>query len=105
MSHTNQMFPAGTLERAEHELAAFLRAAVDVVGHSGIPRAGDIWIRAMESLDWRNQSIEKFFRTVTIRAAADLAKSTRAGMSHEKSDQTAGETSMGIVRLCVGNVA
>ena len=53
-------------KHAECEMAAFLKAAADLVGHRGLLRAGDAWIRAMESLEWPNQNYDKFFRRVAI---------------------------------------
>jgi hypothetical protein len=59
-------------KQAECEMAAFLEATTDLVGHRGLLRAGDTWIRAMESLEWPNQSYDKFFRRVTILAISRL---------------------------------
>jgi hypothetical protein len=58
------------ISQAECELAAFFRATTDVVGHGSTSQAGDIWIHAMESRDWHCENPEKFFRDVTVRAAA-----------------------------------
>jgi len=59
-------------KQAECEMAAFLKATTDLVGDRGLLRAGDAWIRAMESLEWPNQNYDKFFRRVTILAISRL---------------------------------
>ncbi len=61
-------------DEAEHELAAFLHAASDVVGAGELMRAGEIWMQAMKDLDCPVSNFDKFFRRVTLRAAAQLAE-------------------------------
>jgi hypothetical protein len=64
------------MDYAEHELAAFRRAAIDAVGWGRLAYATDIWIRTLESLDCPDEDFEKFFRSVTIQTAAQLAGNT-----------------------------
>ena len=72
MPTVDDVLSANVISKAERELAAFLRATTDVVGHGSTSQAGDIWIQAMESRDWHCESPEKFFRGVTVRAAAQI---------------------------------
>jgi hypothetical protein len=60
------------INQAEQELAAFLCAATKFVGAGDLLRAGEIWINTMKSLDWTCEHPEKFFRRVTVQAAAQL---------------------------------
>jgi hypothetical protein len=78
MPMTNVLPAASIFSDAEHELAAFLCAVTSVIGFNALSRASDLWIQIMKSSDWpTNESFEKFFRGVTIRAAAQLEESTR----------------------------
>ncbi len=72
------------------KMAAFLKAMADLVGHRGLLRAGDAWIRAMESLEWPSHNYEKFFRRVTILAISRLLANSDAetyerkcGLNHQ----------------------
>jgi hypothetical protein len=67
------------IDHAERELAAFLAAAVDVVGRSGLPQAGETWIRTLESLGCPDPSPEQFCRRVTILATSRLVENSAAG--------------------------
>jgi hypothetical protein len=73
-------------EEAQRELTAFLRASVDVVGTSGIRRASDVWIEAMQGLDCPDNEFKKFFRKVTICAAGQLAGISGSGRPTEIGD-------------------
>ena len=75
--------PQRIKKQAECEMAAFLKATADLVGHRGLLRAGDAWIRAMESLEWPNQNYDKFFRRVTILAISRLLANPDA-QTHER---------------------
>jgi hypothetical protein len=75
--------PQRIKKQAECEMAAFLKATGDLVGHRGLLRAGDGWIRAMESLEWPNQNYDKFFRRVTILAISRLLANPDAH-THER---------------------
>jgi hypothetical protein len=77
-------------KQAECEMAAFLKATADLMCHRGLLRAGDGWIRAMESLDWPSQNYEEFFRRVTILAISRLlansdaeANELKCGLNHQ----------------------
>lgn len=88
MLKINDVASVSFMDQAERGMAAFLRAAVDVVGKGGLERASDLWIHAMESLDGPIDSPEKFFRSVTIRAAAQLLEYSQAGITNiEKAPQ------------------
>ncbi len=82
--------PQRIKKQAECEMAAFLKATGDLVGHRGLLPAGDGWIRAMESLEWPSQNYEKFFRRVTILAISRLlanfdaeAYERKCGLNHQ----------------------
>jgi hypothetical protein len=82
--------PQHIKKQAECEMAAFLKATADLVGHRGLLRAGDAWIRAMESIEWPSQNYEKFFRRVTILAISRLlansdaeAYERKCGLNHQ----------------------
>ena len=82
--------PQRIKKQAEWEMAAFLKATADLVGHRGLLRAGDDWIRAMESLEWPNHNYDKFFRRVTILAISRLlanfdaeAYERKCGLNHQ----------------------
>jgi hypothetical protein len=75
--------PQRIKKQAECEMAAFLKATVDLVGHRGLSRAGEAWIRAMESLEWPNKNYDKFFRRVTILAIFRLLANSDAE-AHER---------------------
>ena len=83
--------------RAERELAAFLRAASEVPGQNNMPRAGDAWLQAMETLDCPDDD-EKFFRRVTILAIAQLIEDSRSPMHNEHPGR-------GVNRLAVARTA
>jgi len=72
MPTVDDVLSVNVINQAERELAAFLRATTNVVGQGSTSQAGDIWIRALESRDWHCESPEKFFRGVTVRAAAQI---------------------------------
>jgi len=71
-------------KQAECEMAAFLKATTDLVGHRGLLRAGDAWIRAMESLEWLNRNYDKFFCRVTILAISRLLENPDAEACERK---------------------
>src|SRR6266700_2456876 len=75
--------PQRIKKQAECEMAAFLKATADLVGDRGHLRAGDGWIRAMESLEWPSQNHKKFFRRVTILAISRLLANSDA-VAHER---------------------
>lgn len=82
--------PQRIKKQAECEMAAFLKATADLVGHRGLLRAGDAWIRAMESLEWPSQNYKTFFRRVTILAISRLlansgaeAYERKCGLNHQ----------------------
>jgi hypothetical protein len=75
--------PQRIKRQAGCEMAAFLKATADLVGDRGLLRAGDAWIRAMESLEWPNQNYYKFFRRVTILAISRLLANSDAE-AHER---------------------
>ncbi len=52
--------PQRIKKQAECEMAAFLKGTADLVDDRGLLRAGEAWIRAMESLEWPNQNYDKF---------------------------------------------
>lgn len=73
--HPTEALPlSNILNNAERELSAFLLAAADLVDLDSIPQAGDLWISAMEDAGCPGANLEKFFRTITIRAVAQLTK-------------------------------
>lgn len=72
MSATSYVSSVSIMMHAENELAAFRQAAIDVVGQGSLAHATDIWIRTLESLDCPDEDLEQFFRSVTIRTAAQL---------------------------------
>lgn len=76
MPATSYASSASIMNHAEQELAAFRRAAIDTVGQGSLAHATDIWIRTLESLDCPEEDFEKFFRSVTVRTAAQLTLST-----------------------------
>jgi hypothetical protein len=78
MSIANTLPMITIFDEAERELAAFLCAITDVVGRNGLTRASEFWIQVMENLDWPDENFEKFFRVVSIRAAAQLAENFRS---------------------------
>ncbi|HEY0758020.1 MAG TPA: hypothetical protein VGD59_02060 [Acidisarcina sp.] len=57
---------------AERELAAFLRAAESLAGKDILLQAGDVWVGFVESLDLPAEGFERFFRGISMRAAAEL---------------------------------
>ena len=72
---------------AEHELAAFLSAVTTVIGFNALSRASELWLQVMKSSECpANESFEKFFRSVTIRATALLEETTRAARELESLD-------------------
>jgi hypothetical protein len=73
MLERSAMPPLNLMQLAETELAAFLKAMTDAVGESGLQRAGDTWIQAMEALDWPERNHSKFFRRVSVQAICQLA--------------------------------
>ena len=75
--------PQRIKKQAECEMAAFLKATADLVGHRCLLRAGEAWIRAMESLEWPSQNYDKFFRRVTILAIFGLLANSDAD-AHER---------------------
>jgi hypothetical protein len=72
MPRVDDVLSVTVINQAERELAAFLRATTYVVGRGSTSQAGDIWIHAMELRDWHCENPEKFFRGVTVRAAAQV---------------------------------
>ena len=72
MLATSYASSVSIITQAENELAAFRQAAIDVVGQGSLAHATDIWIRTLESLDCPEEDFEKFFRSVTVRTAAQL---------------------------------
>lgn len=78
MTATSDVSSASLVNYAEHELAAFRRAAIDIVGRGSLAYATDIWIRTLESLDCPDEDFERFFRSITIRTAAQLTGNIRA---------------------------
>jgi len=68
----NAECPQRIKKQAECEMSAFLKATADLVHDRGLLRAGEAWIRAMESLEWPDQSYDRFFRRVTILAISRL---------------------------------
>jgi len=75
--------PQRIKKQAECEMAAFLKATADLVDDRGLLRAGEAWIRAMESLEWPNKNYDKFFRRVTILAIVRLLANSDAE-AHER---------------------
>jgi hypothetical protein len=65
------------MNQAEQEMAAFLLAATDVLGPGILPRAGDIWIKELEGLQWPDNGGEMHFRKITIRSAAQLVERSK----------------------------
>jgi len=60
--------------QADCEMAAFLKAATELLGASGRHRAADTWRQTMESLDWPEEDYRKFFRFVSILAISQLVE-------------------------------
>ena len=59
---------------AERGLSSFLRAVGEGASGADIERAGDCWIRAMESTEWgAGENADRFIRRVTVRALAGEA--------------------------------
>jgi hypothetical protein len=84
MTRNSNLHLVNMMNQAEQELAAFLRATAEVLGQGALSRAGGIWIDELKGLQWRDNSVEKFFRKVTIRAAAQLVENLKAGVSQEE---------------------
>jgi hypothetical protein len=61
-----------TMQAAERELAAFLRAIIEVVGAKFQQKAENLWIRILETADWDGESPEQFFRLISVSAIAQL---------------------------------
>ncbi|AXC10385.1 hypothetical protein ACPOL_1034 [Acidisarcina polymorpha] len=74
MSTTKVSISGNVVSHAERELAAFLAAVTEVVGPTGLGAASNVWIQTMQELDCSQESLGKFFRQVTIRASARLAR-------------------------------
>jgi hypothetical protein len=86
MPMTN-VLPASIFIDAERELAAFLSAVTTVIGFNALSRASELWLQVMKSSECpANESFEKFFRSVTIRATALLEETTRAARELESLD-------------------
>jgi hypothetical protein len=84
---TNVLPATSIFSDAEHELAAFLCAVTTVIGFNALARASDLWLQVMKNSDWpANENFEKFFRSVTIRAAAQLEESAGAARETEPLD-------------------
>lgn len=66
---------------AEHELSAFLHAAVEIVGCAGIPDAAELWFHAMEEANCPGADPERFFREVTKQAVVHLAQASGGARS------------------------
>ena len=79
----NAECPQRIKKQAECEMSAFLKATADLVHDRGLLRAGEAWIRAMESLEWPDQSYDRFFRRVTILASFRLLANSDAE-AHER---------------------
>lgn len=62
---------------AQKELQAFLCAVSELFGDEKTQRAGEFWLKALESSEGVMANGEKFFRQITIQAANLLAKDTR----------------------------
>jgi len=86
MPEINDMHSYEVVDQAARELAAFLWATSDVVGHGSFLRASDIWINTMESFIWPDGNFEKFFRNITVQATAQFFAHPAAGISYEEKD-------------------
>ena len=69
--------------QAEREMSAFIKAATGVVDQSVLGRAGEVWLHAMETLDWPQDDHEKFFRRVSILAISRLLANAEAATADE----------------------
>lgn len=98
MPESNDMYSVDVVSLAERELAAFLRATSGVGDQSGFSRASDIWLHTMESFAWPHENFERFFRSVTVRAAAQLFSHPAVRISkEEKHIRTCAASSSAIV--------
>jgi hypothetical protein len=61
------------VEKAECEMAAFLKSSMEIFGPGVVERAGELWIRVMDSREWADVRHERFFRSVSIIAAYQLS--------------------------------
>ncbi|MGA2168563.1 MAG: hypothetical protein ABSG62_10145 [Terracidiphilus sp.] len=60
---------------AERGLSSFLQAIAEVAPDEDLQKAGDCWIRALETTDWRpGESSDSFICHVTINALAITAE-------------------------------
>lgn len=76
----------GVAMQAEREMAAFVKAMTDVVGQSGLWRAAEVWLHALETLDWPDENHEWFFRQVSILPISQLVTNSEAKTTGEMSE-------------------
>jgi hypothetical protein len=87
--------------QAEREMAAFLKAVKGAVGQGGLLQAGDVWLRAMESLDWPDVDHKRFFRRVSVIAISQLLASSNANMRDEKREKPHGANWLPVLRTAL----
>jgi hypothetical protein len=60
---------------AERGLSSFLQAIAEVAPEEDLQKAGDCWIRALKTTDWRpGETSDRFICDVTINALAITAE-------------------------------
>jgi hypothetical protein len=79
----NTLADVSILEKAERELGAFLSAVAELAGPGFLDRASQTWIAAVEESECLEADHEKFFREVTMRAAAQFQKPKDASLAGE----------------------
>ncbi len=64
--------------QAEWEMAAFLKAATEILGPDSRWLAAHAWLGAMDSLTWHEDNHQKFFRRVSIQAISQIVSSAHS---------------------------
>jgi hypothetical protein len=78
MAEQDNAHSLGIAMQAEREMAAFVKAMTDVVGQSGLRRAGEVWLHAVETLDWPDENHDRFFRRISILAISRLVTNSES---------------------------
>ena len=78
MSNCDAVNSLNLLSQAECEIAAFLKAITEVPGASDRRLVVEAWFESLESLSWPDNDLQKFFRTVSIRAISQIVAGSGA---------------------------
>jgi hypothetical protein len=75
---------------AEKELGALLAAVRQVFGDGEVERPADLWLSALENLDWNGDYPARVFRQITIHSASRLTEKYGNNVSKSKAVKDGG---------------